>query len=100
MTFEKAKREIIRCGGKGIRRACWNDKTLRITEGKQPAGARNVPKDKETIHDDSRLFYQTDKTDCSDGGVYNGTPLKVGLGGEVLVGKKIIRQRIGKFICR
>jgi hypothetical protein len=30
------------------------------------------------------LFYQTGKTGCSDGGVYNGMPLKAGFAGEGL----------------
>jgi hypothetical protein len=100
MTFEKAKQEIIRCSGKGIRRPCWKDKSLRITGDKQFAGARVVPKGKEAeaiidiaeniqhkrenIYDGSDLFYQTDKTDYSDGGVYNGQSLKVRFAGESL----------------
>jgi hypothetical protein len=105
MTFEKAKEEIVKYSGKGIRRPCWEDKTLRITGDKQFAGARVVPKGKEsetmiemqkdlqkkreTIYDGSDLFYQTDKIDYSDGGVYNGKHLKIGFNGEGLpYGKK------------
>jgi hypothetical protein len=100
MTFEEAKQEIVRCSGTGIRRPCWKDKSLRITGDKQFAGARTVPKGKEsevinniekdiqikqeTIYDSSDLFYQIDKTDYSDGGVYNGMALKVGFAGEGL----------------
>jgi hypothetical protein len=100
MTFEKAKQEVVRCSGTGIRRPCWQDKSLRITGDKQFAGARVVPKGKEqeaiiemakdiqhkreTLYDGSNLFYQTDTTDHSDGGVYNGMPLKVKYGGEGL----------------
>jgi hypothetical protein len=98
MTFEKAKQEVVKCNGKGIRRPCWEDKTLRITGDKQFAGARVVQKGKEfeiineikkdiqkkqeTVHDGSDLFYQTDKTDYSDGEVYNGKALEVGFDGE------------------
>jgi hypothetical protein len=97
MTFEKAKQEIIKCSGKGIRRPCWKDITLRITGDKQFAGARVIQKGKEseaiidiakdiqhkreTIYDGSDLFYQTDILDYSDGGVYNGKLLKVGFAG-------------------
>ncbi|GHU43565.1 hypothetical protein FACS1894190_14200 [Spirochaetia bacterium] len=105
MTFEKAKQEIIRCSGIGIRRPCWVDKSLRITGDKQFAGARVVQKDKkdeaiieiindiqkkrETVYDGSDLFFQTEKQDYSDGGVYNGKSLKVGFGGVGLpYGKK------------
>jgi hypothetical protein len=100
MTFEKARQEIIECSGKGIRRPSWQDKTLRITGDKQFAGARVVPRGeeseaitriskdiqrkKETIYDGSDLFYQTDKTDFSDGRVYNGKPAKIGFAGEGL----------------
>ena len=100
MTFEQAKREVIKCSGKGIRRSCWQDKTLRITGDKQFAGARIVLKGKEheammqmdkdiqhkkeTIYDGDDLFYQTDKSDCSDGGVYNGMSLKEGANGKGL----------------
>ena len=100
MTFDEAKQEVVRCSGKGIRRPCWEDKTLRITGDKQFAGSRTVQKDKEheilavmakdiqhkreTIYDGSDLFYQTDNADYSDGGVYNGKPLKVGFAGEGL----------------
>jgi hypothetical protein len=101
MTFEQAKQEVVKCSGKGIRRPCWKDKTLRITGDKQFAGARTVPKGKEstvindmtkdiqrkreTIYDGSDLFYQTDITSgYSDGGIYNGKPLKVGFAGEGL----------------
>jgi hypothetical protein len=100
MTFEKAKQEIVKNSGKGIRRSCWQDRSLRITGDKQFAGARVVKKDKEhealaviaqdvqrkreTIYDGSDLFYQTDLTDYSDGGVYNGKPLKIGFAGEGL----------------
>jgi len=100
MTFEKAVQEVVRCSGKGIRRPRWEDKTLRITGDKQFAGARvihkskeaevvtdiakNIQRKQETVYDGSDLFYQTDKTDYSDGGVYNGKPLKVGFAGEGL----------------
>jgi hypothetical protein len=100
MTFEKAKQEVIRSSGKGIRRPCWNDKSLRITGDKQFAGVRVVPKGREqetliemandiqrkreTIYDGPDLFYQTDKPDCSDGGVCNGKSLKIGFAGEGL----------------
>jgi hypothetical protein len=73
---------------------------LRITGDKQFAGARVVQKGRETeamaemakdiqhkratIYDGSDLFYQTDKTDHSDGGVHNGQQLKVGFAGEGL----------------
>jgi hypothetical protein len=30
MTFEKAKQEVVKCSGKGVRRPCWKDKSLRI----------------------------------------------------------------------
>jgi hypothetical protein len=109
MTFEKAKQEIIKCSGKGIRRPCWKDKSLRITGDKQFAGARVVPKGKEhealamiakdiqhkreTIYDGADLFYQTDNAGYSDGGVYNGQQLKVGFNGEGLpYGKSIQRE--------
>jgi hypothetical protein len=105
MTFEEAKQEIVKCSGRGIRRPCWEDKTLRITGDKQFAGARVVQKGKESetiiamaediqykrvnIYDGFDLFYQTEKTDYSDGEVYNGKPLKVGFDGEGLpYGKK------------
>jgi hypothetical protein len=105
MTFEKAKQEIVRCSGIGIRRPCWEDKSLRITGDKQFAGARVIQKGKdhkaiiemekdiqhkqETIYDGSDLLYQTDRMDYSDGGVYNGKLLKVGFAGEGLpYGKK------------
>ena len=100
MTFEQAKQEAIKCSGKGIRRPCWQDKTLRITGDKQFAGARTVIRGKEqeamiqmgkdiqrkqeTVYDGADLFYQTDKSDNSDGGVYNGKPLKTGFAGERL----------------
>jgi hypothetical protein len=100
MTFEKAKQEVVRCSGIGIRRPCWQDKSLRITGDKQFAGARVVQKGKEhealamiaqdiqrkqeTVYDGSDLFYQTDKIDYSDGGVYNGKTLKIGFSGEGL----------------
>lgn len=100
MTFEKAINEVIKCSGQGIRRPCWQDKTLRITGDKQYAGARFVQKGKEsdvieeiakdiqkkreTIYDGSDLFYQTDKMDNSDGNVYNGKHLTIGFGGEGL----------------
>lgn len=100
MTFEKARQEIIKCSGKGIRRPYWKDKTLRITGDKQFAGAKVVQKGKEyeaivdvakdiqhkqeSIYDGSDLFYQTDKANYSDGGVYNGKALKVGFAGEGL----------------
>jgi hypothetical protein len=100
MTFEKAKQEVVKCSGKGIRRPRWQDKNLRITGDKQFAGARVIQKDeekeaiiemakdiqrkKETIYDGSDLFYQTDNAGYSDGGVYNGKPLKVGFAGEGL----------------
>ena len=100
MTFEKAKDEVVKCSGKGIRRPCWQDKSLRITGNKHYAGARVIHKGKEseamieiakdiqhkreTIYDGSDFFYQTDKMDYSDGEVYNGKPLKIGFGGEGL----------------
>jgi hypothetical protein len=100
VTFLEARQEIVRCSGKGIRRPCWKDKTLRITGDKQFAEARVVQKGKgnevfdemfkeikhkqETIYDGSDLFYQTDIVDYSDGGVYNGKPLKIGFAGEGL----------------
>jgi len=100
MTFEKAVQEVVKCSGKGIRRPCWKDKSLRITGDKQFAGARVIQKGKEseaiidiandiqhkqeTIYDGSDLFFQTDKTDYSDGGVYNGKSLKKGFAGEGL----------------
>jgi len=100
MTFEKAKNEVIKCSGKGIRRSCWQDRTLRITGDKQYAGARFVQKGKEseiineitkdiqhkqeTIYDGSDLFYKTDKVDYSDGNVYNGKLLIIGFAGEGL----------------
>jgi hypothetical protein len=101
MTFDMAKQEVVRCSGTGIRRPCWKDKTLRITGDKQFAGTRVVQKGKEhealamiakdiqrkqeTIYDGSDLFYQTDNTaGYSDGGVYNGKPLKIGFAGEGL----------------
>jgi hypothetical protein len=100
MTFEQAKKEVVRCSGTGIRRPCWKDKSLRITGDKQFAGARAVSKGKEqeaklemendlqrkqeTVYDGSDLFYQTSKTGYSDGGVYNGMPLKIGFAGEGL----------------
>jgi len=100
MTFETAKQEIVKCSGKGIRRPCWEDETLRITGGKQFAGARVVQKGKEhevldeiakdihkkekTIYDGSDLFYKTDNEGYSDGGIYNGMPLKLGYAGEGL----------------
>jgi len=100
MTFDEAKQEVVRCSGKGIRRPCWKDKSLRITGDKQFAGARTIQKNKEhevltmidkdikhkqeTIYDGSDLFYQTDNADYSDGGVYNGKPLKMGFAGEGL----------------
>jgi hypothetical protein len=100
MTFEKAKQEVVRCSGTGIRRPCWKDKTLRITGDKQFSGARVVRRGKEqeamiemakdiqhkqeTIYDGSDLFYKTDNAGPSDGGVYNGMPLKVGFAGEGL----------------
>lgn len=100
MTFEKAKQEVVKCSGKGIRRPCWEDKSLRITGDKQFAGARVVQKGKEsetiidmekdiqckreTVYDGSDLFYQTEKTGYSDGEVYNGMSLIVGLGGKGL----------------
>jgi hypothetical protein len=100
MTFEKAKEEVVKCSAKGIRRPCWEDKTLRITGDKQFAGARIVHKGEESeswiqiqkdlqwkqenIYDGSDLFYQTDKMDFSDGRVYNGKPLKIGFGGKGL----------------
>jgi hypothetical protein len=100
MTFETAKQEIIKCSGKGIRRPCWKDKSLRITGDKQFAGSRVVPKGKKkealalitkdiqrkrkTIYDGSDLFYQTDSEGYSDGGVYNGKSLNVGFAGKGL----------------
>ena len=100
MTFENAKQEVIKCSGKGIRRPCWKDKSLRITGDKQFAGARVVPKEelheaianiskdihlkRETVYDGSDLFFQTDYPEFSDGGVYNGKLLKIGFGGEGL----------------
>jgi hypothetical protein len=97
MTFEKGREEVAKCSAIGIRRPGWEDKTLRITGNKQFAGARVVPEGKESetriqiqkdlqwkqenIYDKSDLFYQTDKTDFSDGRVYNGKPLKIGFGG-------------------
>jgi hypothetical protein len=100
MTFEKAKQEVVRCSGTGIRRPRWQDKSLRITGDKQFAGARVVRKcrekeaiiemakdiqhKQETIYDGSDLFYQTDSADYSDGGVYNGKPFKAGSAGEGL----------------
>jgi hypothetical protein len=93
MNFEEAKKEAVRCSGNGIRRPCWQDKSLRITGDKQFAGARVVRKGKEQeakiemaqdiqhkreiIYDGSDLFYQTNITGYSDGGVYNGKPLKI-----------------------
>jgi hypothetical protein len=105
MTFEKAKEEVAKCSAQGIRRLCWEDKTLRITGDKQFAGARVVHKGEESetiiqiqkdlqrkreeVYDNSDLFYQTDKVDYSDGGVYNGKRLKVGFDGAGLPnGKK------------
>jgi hypothetical protein len=100
MTFEKAKQEIVKNSGKGIRRPCWQDRSLRITGDKQFAGARVVQRGmehealaviaqdiqhkQETVYDGSDLFYKTDKTGYSDGGVYNGKPLKIGSAGEGL----------------
>ncbi|MDR0287749.1 MAG: hypothetical protein LBI03_08635 [Clostridiales bacterium] len=100
MIFEEAVKEVVQCSGKGIRRPCWKDKTLRITGDKQFAGARVVPKRKEsevitdiakdiqrkqeTVYDGAELFFQTDETDISDGGVYNGKLLKRGFSGEGL----------------
>jgi hypothetical protein len=100
MTFEQAKQEVVRCSGKGIRRPCWKDTSLRITGDKRFAGARIIQKGREqetiiemardiqhkreTIYDGSDLFYQTDKTNYSDGEVYNGMHLKVGFAGEGL----------------
>jgi len=100
MTFEKAKEEIVRCSGMGIRRPCWKDRSLRITGDKQFAGARVVQKGKEqealvaiakdiqykkaTLYDGADLFYKTDIAGYSDGEVYNGKPLKVGFAGEGL----------------
>ena len=100
MTFEQAKQLVVRCSGMGIRRPCWKDKTLRITGDKQFAGARTVHKGnerevfnelvkdiqhkQETVYDGSDLFYQTNAEEYSDGGVYNGKPLKVGFCGEGL----------------
>ncbi|MDR3302773.1 MAG: hypothetical protein LBT01_09655 [Spirochaetaceae bacterium] len=105
MRFEKAIEEVVSCSPKGIRRPSWEDKTLRITGDKQFAGARVVPhgkesetiiemhndlqKKQENIYDGSDLFYRTDKIDYSDGGVYNGKPLKIGFAGAGLpYGKK------------
>jgi hypothetical protein len=100
MTFEEARQEVVNCSGKGVRRPCWEDKSLRITGDKQFAGTRVIQKDKEsetvinmakdiqrkqeTVYDGSELFFQTDKTEYSDGGVYNGKPLKIGFAGEGL----------------
>ena len=100
MTFEKAKLEVVKCSGKGIRRPCWKDKSLRITGDKQFAEARVVQKNKEhealteiakdiqhkreTIYDGSDLFFQTDNAGYSDGEVYNGKPLRAGFAGEGL----------------
>jgi hypothetical protein len=100
MTFEQAKQEVITCSGKGIRRPCWKDKTLRITGDKQFAGARTVIKGKEdeslmrmqkdiqrkreTVYDGADLFYQTDTSENSDGGVYNGKSLQIGFAGKGL----------------
>ena len=100
MTFEKAIEKVIKCNGEGIRRSCWKDKTLRITSDKQFAGARVVPrgqeaetmlemqkdiqKKRETIYDNAALFYQSDKMDFSDGGVYSGKTLKIGYCGDGL----------------
>jgi hypothetical protein len=100
MTFEKAKQEVVKCSGKGVRRPCWKDKSLRIIGDKQFAGTRVVHKDripeiindmtkdiqhkKETIYDGSDLFFQTETTGYSDGGVYNGMSLKLGFAGEGL----------------
>jgi hypothetical protein len=100
MTFEQAKQEVVRCSGIGIRRPCWKDATLRITGDKQFAGARAVIKGKEeetfgqmqkdiqhkreTIYDGADLFYQTDASDYSDGGVYNGKSLEIGFEGKGL----------------
>jgi hypothetical protein len=100
MTFDEAKQEAVRCSGKGIRRPCWKDKSLRIIGDKQFAGTRTVPKGREdetmiemekdiqrkqeTVYDGSDLFYQTDKTGPSDGEVYNGKPLRVKFAGEGL----------------
>lgn len=100
MNFEEAKREVIKCNGKGIRRPCWEDKTLRIIGDKQFAGVRLVEKGKEsefidemtkdiqykreTIYDGSDLYFKTDKMDYSDGGTYNGKLLRVGFAGEGL----------------
>ena len=47
MTFEKAKQKIFNCSGKGIRRPCWKDKSLRITGDKQFAGSRAIQEGKE-----------------------------------------------------
>jgi hypothetical protein len=92
MTFAEAVQEVVIYSGKGIRRPCWKDKTLRINDDKQFADARVVHKGKDakamidmekdiqhkqmTNHDGSGLFFQTDKADYSDGGVYNGKALK------------------------
>jgi len=101
MTFLEARQEVIKNSGKGIRRPCWQDSTLRITGDKQFAGARTVPKGmedeaieemardlrrkREEVFDGSDLFYRTDiGAGYSDGGVYNGMPLKMGFGGDGL----------------
>jgi hypothetical protein len=34
MTFEEAKQKVVRCSGIGIRRPCWEDKSLIITGDK------------------------------------------------------------------
>jgi len=93
MTFEQAKQEVIKCSGKGIRRPNWKDKSLRITGDKQFAGVRVIHKGKESeiikdinidiqrkekiIYDGSDLYYQTEISELSDGGVYNGLLLKL-----------------------
>ncbi|MDR2658455.1 MAG: hypothetical protein LBC27_00485 [Spirochaetaceae bacterium] len=100
MTFYEARREIIKCSGKGIRRPCWKDKSLRITGDKQFAEARAGHKGREleertdlkkvtrrkqeTVYDGSDLFYQTDVTGYSDGDAYNGKSFKLGYNGEGL----------------
>jgi len=100
MIFEEAKQEVVKCSGKGIRRPCWEDKTLRITGDKQFAGARVLQKSEEAeainkiakdikhkqefIYNGSDLYFQTDIQGLSDGGVYNGKLLRLGFCGEGL----------------
>jgi hypothetical protein len=71
MTFEKSKGKSVKSSGKGIIHPCRKDKTLRITGGKQFAGARILHKGKEgeTLNEMSKDIRRKQET-MYDGSEY------------------------------